>query len=73
MGFISSDVNKRELVKARLRTNGTSMSQIGRELGLKPSTISSVVAGARSRKVERAIADALQTRPEEIWPERYKS
>lgn len=71
MGFISSDVNKRELVKARLRTNGTSMSQIGRELGLKPSTISSVVAGARSQKVERAIADALKTDPEKIWPERY--
>lgn len=73
MGFISSDVNKRELVKARLRTNGTSMSQIGRELGLKPSTISSVVAGARSQKVERAIADALKTDPEKLWPERYLS
>ncbi len=72
MGFISSDVNKRELVKACLRTNGTSMSQIGRELGLKPSTISSVVAGARSQKVERAIADALRTDPEKIWPERYQ-
>ncbi|WP_371168803.1 helix-turn-helix domain-containing protein [Aliiroseovarius sp. 2305UL8-7] len=67
----SSHVNKRELIKAQLRTRGISLSQIGRELGLKPSTVSSVLAGARSLKVEQAIASALNTKPELIWPERY--
>ncbi|UWR27367.1 helix-turn-helix domain-containing protein [Sulfitobacter sp. S223] len=64
-------INKREFVKAQLRSSGTSLSQIGRDLGLKPSTISSVLSGARSQKVERAIADALKNEPQLIWPERY--
>lgn len=68
---VPTKVNKRELIKAQLRTRGISLSQVGRELGLKPSTISSVLAGARSLKVEQAIATALNTRPELIWPERY--
>jgi Ner family transcriptional regulator len=68
---VPTKVNKRELIKAQLRTRGISLSQVGRELGLKPSTISSVLAGARSLKVEQAIAAALNTRPELIWPERY--
>ena len=68
---VPTKVNKRELIKAQLRTRGISLSQVGRELGLKPSTISSVLAGARSFKVEQAIAAALNTRPELIWPERY--
>ena len=68
---VPTKVNKRELIKAQLRTRGISLSQVGRELGLKPSTISSVLAGARSLKVEQAIAAALNTKPELIWPERY--
>jgi Ner family transcriptional regulator len=67
----STNVNKRELIKAQLRTRGTSLSQIARELGLKPSTVSSVLVGARSLNVEQAIATALNTKPELIWPERY--
>lgn len=65
------NVSKRELIKAQLRSRGTSLSQIGRDLGLKPSTVSSVLAGARSLNVEHAIASALNTKPETLWPERY--
>lgn len=73
MECTSAAINQRESVKAQLRSRGSSLSQIGRDLGLKPSTISSVLSGARSQKVERAIADALKTEPELLWPERYST
>jgi len=65
------DVTKREMIKALLRSRGSSLSKVARELDLKPSTISSVLVGSRSLRVERAIADVLRTTPEKIWPERY--
>lgn len=64
-------LTKREMIKAMLRSRGSSLSKVARELDLKPSTISSVLAGSRSLRVERAIAEVLQTTPEKIWPERY--
>ena len=64
-------LERREAIKAGLRSRGTSLSQVSRDLGLKPATISSVVAGARSKRVEAAIADALGEKLEALWPERY--
>lgn len=61
-----------EMVRARLRLARTSFSNIARELGITPASVSLVSQGRRrSRKVERTIADKLGTTPEKIWPERY--
>lgn len=67
------NLTRTEAIKARLRSQGTSLSQIGRDLGLKPSTISTVVAGARSLKVEQALAEALDMTVGQLFPERYGS
>ncbi|RNF35326.1 helix-turn-helix domain-containing protein [Paracoccus methylarcula] len=61
-----------ELVKAELRIAGSSLAQVGRELGISHASVGSACAGySRSRRVEEAIASKLLKRPEEIWPERY--
>jgi len=65
------NLTRTEAVKAGLRSRGTSLSQISRELGLMPSTISTVLAGGRSRKVERALAEALDMTAAQLFPERY--
>lgn len=66
------NLTRTEAIKARLRSQGTSLSQIARDLGLKPSTISTVVAGsARSQKVEQALAEALDMTASQLFPERY--
>ncbi len=62
-----------EMVRARLRLARTSFSNIARELGITPASVSLVSQGRRrSRKVERTIAEKLGTTPEKIWPERYQ-
>lgn len=62
-----------EMVRARLRLARTSFSNIARELGITPASVSLVSQGRRrSRKVERTIADKLGTQPEKIWPGRYR-
>ncbi len=62
---------KSEAIKAGLRSRGSSLSKVGREMGLKPSTISSVLHGARSKRVEQALAEALDTTVYLLFPERY--
>lgn len=55
---------------AGLRKKGTSLAALSRESGLASSTL----ANALTRhwpKGERLIAEALDTRPEAIWPSRY--
>lgn len=55
---------------AGLRKKGTSLAALSRESGLASSTL----ANALTRhwpKGERLIAEALDTRPEVIWPSRY--
>ncbi|WP_136685472.1 helix-turn-helix domain-containing protein [Falsirhodobacter xinxiangensis] len=68
-----SAFEQHERLKAELRIRGTSLAQIGRELGISGSSMSLVGLGKhRSRRIERAIADALGTTPEELYPERYR-
>lgn len=55
---------------AALKKHGTSLAALSREAGLSSSTL----ANALSRpwpKGELLIAQALNTSPEMIWPERY--
>lgn len=65
--------DRHERLKAELRIRGTSLAQIGRDLGVSGTSISLVGLGKhRSKRIERAIADALGTTPEKLYPERYR-
>lgn len=67
----TDSLTRREEIKARLRSKGTSMSGIAKELGLAPSTVQSVVSGRSfSRTVAEAIAQKLSLKTSDIWPER---
>ncbi len=62
-----------ERLKAELRIRGTSLAQIGRDLGISGTSMSLGGLGKhRSKRIERAIAEALGTTPEELYPERYR-
>lgn len=59
-------------IKSALALRGATLSSIARELGVSPGTVSIVSRGfRRSRRIERAIADALTTTPAVLWPDRY--
>lgn len=61
-----------ERIKMRLRLAGSSLAHVARELGLAPTTVTSVSQGMRrSRRVEAAIAAKLGVVPAALWPERY--
>ena len=62
-----------ELIKANLRMKGTSLAVIARELGVATATVSRTLMGARSRRIELAIAQALGMKPTEVFPTRYKT
>ena len=70
--FSNTDsLTRREEIKARLRSKGTSMSGVAKELGLAPSTVQSVVSGRSfSKTVAEAIALILSLKTSDIWPER---
>jgi len=60
-------VNNR--VKAALVLNGIKQIEIARRLHLTAGTVSAVIAGKRqSARIQRAIARALGTTIEELWP-----
>lgn len=61
-----------ERIKMRLRLAGSSLSEISRELGVRPTTVTSVSQGyRRSRRIELAIASKLGMSAEAVWPDRY--
>ena len=62
-----------ERIKCELRLRGTSLARIARELGVTNAAMTLASRGAcRSRRIEAAIASALETTPDEIWPQRYE-
>ncbi|MFC4442043.1 helix-turn-helix domain-containing protein [Caulobacter henricii] len=66
------DEEKHSRIKEALRLRGLSLSDIARAHEVKQSTVSLVSTGwRRSRRLESAIAAALDLAPEEIWPDRY--
>jgi lambda repressor-like predicted transcriptional regulator len=63
-------LERHEYVKSGLRLAGTSLAALGRELGVKNSTMSSVSMGAaKSKRIQQAIAAALSVSVVELWPE----
>ena len=71
---MKSERKRHERIKMRLRMAGSSLSKIARELEVQPTTVTVVSQGLRrSKRIEEKIAEALSTRPEKLWPERYPS
>ncbi|MDN3711751.1 helix-turn-helix domain-containing protein [Paracoccus cavernae] len=61
-------------IRKRLGALGLSLSALAREVGVTPETVTIVSQGyRRSRRVEKQIAAALGTTPEQLFPERYLS
>jgi lambda repressor-like predicted transcriptional regulator len=60
----------REWVKFRLRLKGHSLKSFGRQYGIKAGTVG-VVFSRPYPRMERLLADALETQPWELWPDRY--
>lgn len=59
-------------IKEDLRLAGSSLAQVARELGVQPTTVTSVSQGyRRSRRIEGLIATKLSTTPAGLWPDRY--
>ncbi|MEP3342955.1 MAG: helix-turn-helix domain-containing protein [Hyphomicrobiales bacterium] len=61
-----------ENLKARLRILGSGISALAREIGVSPSSVTTVSQGYRtSHRIQEAIARKLGTEPELLFPERY--
>ncbi|WP_241193616.1 helix-turn-helix domain-containing protein [Pseudomonas chlororaphis] len=77
---MDDDMNKTEIpldparrwewIKYQLRTSGTSLAKLARELGVSGAAVKNVKRTAYPR-MERAIAKALGLQPADIWPERW--
>jgi lambda repressor-like predicted transcriptional regulator len=68
----SPDFDLHRKIKQALHSKGVSLASISRQLGVSRATVTCVCQGyRRSRRVETAIASALEKSPEEIWPDRY--
>lgn len=66
------DLDRHERLKAELRIRGTSLAQISRELGVSDTLLTLVGKGShRSRRIERALAEAVGSTPEALFPGRY--
>lgn len=61
-----------EWIKYQLRTQGTSLAKLSRELGVSGQAVKNVKRIAYPR-MERAIAKALGLQPFMIWPERWEA
>ncbi|WP_424944624.1 helix-turn-helix domain-containing protein [Aliiroseovarius crassostreae] len=59
-------------LKADLKSAGVTLRSIARDLGVSHTAVADVARGARrSKRIEQAVADRLNTTPEQLWPDRY--
>lgn len=63
-------VQRNEWIKYQLRVRGSSLSKLARRLGVTRQAVRNALSSPYP-KMERAIAEELELRPEDIWPERY--
>ncbi|NJK63113.1 MAG: transcriptional regulator [Synechococcaceae cyanobacterium SM2_3_1] len=68
---INVTVARAEQIKAELRMLGWKLVDVAASLEVCRQTISSVLYGKRSRRIEEGIAQILGRPVEEVWPERY--
>ena len=61
-----------EWIKYQLRTKGTSLAKLARELEVSDTAVKNVKRSPYPR-MERAIAKALGLTPVDIWPERWQT
>jgi len=60
-------------IKSELRARGSSMAQFSRDIGVTQGSVSLVSQGLhRSKRIEAALAKALDMTPDQLFPERYK-
>jgi Ner family transcriptional regulator len=59
-------------IKSELEKRGITLSSLAEQLEVSPQAVSKVKKRS-SHRVQNAIAKALQKRPENIWPERYRA
>lgn len=60
-----------ERIKHALRLREVLLSDIAEELGVSRALVTNAMLGrVRSRKVEAAVAAHLDTKPENLWPNR---
>lgn len=65
-------LERHEFVKGSLRNKQTSLAEIGRELGVKSSTMTMVSKGqATSERIQLKLAEILELDPAVLWPERF--
>jgi len=62
---------KKIWIKAMLELSNSSFADIARELKISRQAVQNTMIHA-SRRVELAIANKIGSKPEKIWPERYK-
>jgi len=62
-----------EIIKARMRMRGVSVSDIARTEGVSPSAVHRVIHGERSSyRLANAVSGVIGTPVERIWPNKYK-
>lgn len=61
----------REDIKAALRKRGYTLSDVAQRLKIDRSTVSGVLLGRRSERVEAEIASLIGMDLKDVWPERY--
>ena len=72
IGFIVLDEQTHLWIKQALAAKGSSLGQVARSEGVSTSTVSIVSRGyRRSRRLELAIATAVDSTPQTLWPDRY--
>ena len=59
-------------IKRRLKVAGSSLTEVSRQLGVSPSTVTVVSQGyRRSGRIQAEIAQTLGTTAEALFPDRY--
>lgn len=66
-----TDWHRADIVAA-LHKRGITLTQLSRSHGLAARTLSNAMERHYPR-AERLIADALEMKPEDIWPQRYRN
>lgn len=69
---MAPDIVLHKQLKAALKARGVSFTYIANELGYSTAMVSLTCLGrTKSHRVQSKIAEHLDRKPEEIWPDRY--